>query len=249
MKVPTPGSFGFELERIQSHFSARAGGKHALAESLIEGGLPIQGIVMGREIQRESNGWDLRLLRIIYPFPHRSVIVREAARRNVNPYLAAGLIRQESMFDEDIKSRAGAIGMMQVMPATGEELARGVGIKPYSTARLTEAEINVILGMTFLSEMLRRYDGAVLDALVAYNAGPTRIRRWRGMPEYKDQHLFVERIPFRETREYVKIVQQNALIYASLYGCGETGEPCLGMTPSAVLGLVEPTAKTIESLP
>ena len=143
------------------------------------------------------------------------------------------------MFDEDIESRAGAIGMMQVMPATGQELARGVGIRPYSTARLAEAEVNVTLGMTFLSVMLERYDGLVLDALVAYNAGPTRIRRWRGLPEYGDSHLFTERIPFRETREYVKVVQKNTLIYESLYGCGEDGSPCVGASPSPVRGLVE----------
>ncbi len=248
MKVPTPGSFAFELERIKDHFGTYQGGRYALAEALIAGGLPIQGIVAGREIQRAGDGWDLRLLRIIYPFPHRAVILREAERRRVNPYLAAGLIRQESMFDEDIKSRAGAIGMMQVMPATGAELARGVGIDGYSTARLAEADVNVTLGMTFLSEMLERYDGAVVDALVAYNAGPTRIRRWRNMPEYQDQNLFTERIPFRETREYVKVVQRNALIYESLYGCdGES--PCLGTSPTQVRGLVESDAPEPEPVP
>lgn len=248
-KVPTPGSLDFELRRLKRHFAAFPGGKYALAETMIEGGLPVQGILLGRELQRESDdGWNLRLLRIVYPFPHRDVIVREAERRNVNPYLAAGIIRQESMFDEDVKSRAGAIGMMQVMPATGRQLARDEGIRPYSTTRLTEAEVNVILGMSFLSEMLRRYHGAVLDALIAYNAGPTRIRRWRDMPEYRDRALFTERIPFRETREYVKIVQQNALIYATLYGCGDGGDPCLGESPSPVLGLLQSTGSDTESL-
>jgi soluble lytic murein transglycosylase len=246
MKVPTPGSFTFELERIKAHFAARPGGSYALAESLVDGGLPIQGIVLGREIQRSESGWNVRLLKIIYPFPHRELIVREAQLRQVNPFFAAGLIRQESMFDEDIESRAGAIGMMQVMPATGRELARAQGITPFSSARLTEAEINVQLGMTFLSDMLRRYDGEVLDALVAYNAGPTRIRRWRTYPEYRDSDVFTERIPFRETREYVKIVQQNALIYESLYGCD--GEPCLGAPPGPVEAVRENIGETRASL-
>ena len=237
LKVPTPGSFAFELQRLDDHFAERPGGRYGLAEALIEGGLPVQGILLGRELQREGGGWNVRLLRIVYPFPHRDVILREAEFRNVNPYFAAGLIRQESMFDEDIESRAGAIGIMQVMPATGRELARGVGIERYSTTRLTEAEVNVRLGMTFLSEMLRRYDGEVLDALVAYNAGPTRIRRWRGLPEYRDADVFVERIPFRETRQYVKVVQRNAMIYESLYGC-EGGQPCLGEPPPTIRALV-----------
>jgi len=237
LRVPTPGSFDFELQRLKDHFADRPGGRYGLAEAMIEGGLPIQGILLGRELQKEGDGWNVRLLRIVYPFPHREVILREAEAQNVNPYFAAGLIRQESMFDEDIESRAGAIGMMQVMPATGRELARGVGIEGYSTMRLTEAEVNVRLGMTFLADMLRRYDGVVLDALVAYNAGPTRIRRWRGLPEYQDADVFTERIPFGETRQYVKIVQKNALIYESLYGC-DGGQPCLGEPPPVVRALV-----------
>ena len=91
--------------------------------------------------------------------------------------------------------------------------------------------MKVRMGMTYLSDMLRRYDGQILDALVAYNAGPTRIRRWRTYPEYQDLDVFVERIPFRETREYVKVVQKNAFIYESLYGCGQ-GDPCLGAAPA-----------------
>jgi soluble lytic murein transglycosylase len=237
MKVPTPGSFAYELGRLTAYFKDGAGGGYALAEALIDGGLPIQGILLGRELQRDQQGWDVRLMRIVYPFPHRELIVREAARLEVNPFLAAGLIRQESMFDEDIESRAGAIGMMQVMPATGRELASRLGITPFSARRLTEAEVNVRLGMTFLENMLQRYDGELVDVLVAYNAGPTRIRRWRNMPEYSDRDFFMERIPFRETREYVKVVQKNALIYTSLYGCG-SGEPCLGAPPVPVNGLV-----------
>lgn len=237
MKVPTPGSFAHELSRLKAYFKDGGGGGYALAEALIEGGLPIQGILLGRELQRERQQWDVRLMRIVYPFPHRELIVREAARLDVNPFLAAGLIRQESMFDEDIESRAGAIGMMQVMPATGRELASRLGITPFSARRLTEAEVNVRLGMTFLENMLQRYDGKLVDVLVAYNAGPTRIRRWRNMPEYGDRDFFMERIPFRETREYVKVVQKNALIYTSLYGCG-SGEACLGTPPVRVDGLL-----------
>ncbi len=247
MKVPTPGSFAYELSRLKAYFKDGRGGGYALAEALIDGGLPIQGILLGRELQRERQQWDVRLMRIVYPFPHRDLIVREAARLEVNPFLAAGLIRQESMFDEDIESRAGAIGMMQVMPATGRELASRLGITPFSARRLTEAEVNVRLGMTFLENMLQRYDGELVDVLVAYNAGPTRIRRWRNMPEYGDRDFFMERIPFRETREYVKVVQKNALIYTSLYGCG-SGEPCLGTPAVRPPGLVSSPHDTQASL-
>jgi soluble lytic murein transglycosylase-like protein len=224
--VPTPGSFAFELERLQHHFFQRGDGAYDFAEALFANGFPIQGVVLGREIHRREGEWNLRLLRIVFPFPHREVIVREARARGLDPFFVAGLIRQESMFHASIASSAGAIGLMQLMPGTAQEVARSLGIR-YDRTRLEDPEYNVRLGTQYLGQMLRRYDGRAEDALSAYNAGPGRINQWRQRPEYRDRDVFMEHIPFRETRHYVKVVQQYTRIYTALYGCAGFS-PCLG---------------------
>jgi soluble lytic murein transglycosylase len=166
---------------------------------------------------RQEGAWNEALLRLVYPFPYRATIEREARRNGLDPFLVAGLIRQESGFHPAARSPAGALGLMQIMPATGTSLARELGIGSFRPARLTEPELNIRMGTRYLATMLARYDGRVGDALAAYNAGPTRMARWRAFPEHADPELFAERLPFTETRDYVRIVQTNAAIYRALY--------------------------------
>ena len=224
--LPTDGSFQHELEGLTDFFRERGGG-YDFAEALHAGGFPIQGIVLGRDIKRREGSWNLRLLRIVHPFPFRDVIVAEAMEQGLDPFLVAGLIRQESAFHPSIVSSAGAVGLMQLMPATARELAVSVGLR-YSAAILTDARSNVKMGTQFLASVWRRAQGRVEDALSAYNAGPGRIAQWRKRPEYADPDVFVERIPIQETRSYVKAVQGYARVYHALYGCGEF-QPCLGL--------------------
>jgi len=231
--LPTPGSFAFELDRLQEHFFSRGEDVYDFAEALLEGGFPLQGVVLGREIHRREGAWNLRLLRIVHPFPHRDRIVQEARARGLDPFFVAGLIRQESLFHPSIRSSAGAVGLMQLMPATAREVARSLGLR-YEEDLLTDPAYNIQLGTHFLSSMLRRYEGRSQDALSAYNAGPSRASQWRSRPEAADRDVFMEHIPFRETRNYVKVVQQYARIYAALYGCLGF-QPCLGMEYSEIL--------------
>lgn len=232
--VPTQGSFAYELERLKAHFFRNGAAVHDFAEALFEGGFPVQGIVLGRDIHRNQGGeWDLRLLRIVFPFPYRESIVRESRARGLDPFFVAGLIRQESMFHATIASSAGAVGLMQLLPSTAQEVARTLGVR-YDRGSLTDPEMNVRLGTQYLASMLRRFDGRAEDALSAYNAGPSRIQQWRGRPEYRDRDVFIEFIPFRETRHYVKVVQQNQRIYTALYGCPGF-EPCLGASYMAAV--------------
>jgi soluble lytic murein transglycosylase len=107
---------------------------------------------------------------------------------------------------------------MQVLPSTGRALARKDGVSPFQTAQLYQPGTNVRLGTLYFADLLSRYDGRISYVLAAYNAGPSRVARWREMPEAGDPDLFAERIPFRETRDYVKVVQQNARIYRAVYG-------------------------------
>lgn len=208
----------FEMDRVRRHFAAFDGASYTLAEALNSRGFTTQGIGIGRDIYRREGAWNLRLLRIVYPFPFRNVIMAEARERGVDPFLAAALIRQESMFNPRARSPVGALGLMQVMPATGRSLARSLGVSRFSEDMLTQPELNVHFGMAYLADQIRNYGDRLDAVLAAYNAGPTRVSRWQDFPEYRDRLLFAERIPYDETRDYVRIVQNNRRIYAVLYG-------------------------------
>ncbi len=206
-----------EVERLRAHFSRRDGGDYALAEALNERGYTLTGIGMGWEIFRAEGEWNPRLLRIIYPFPFRRLVVPEARERRVDPYLVAGLIRRESAFSPVVVSSAGAIGLMQIMPQTGRGLARGAGLQGFRPELLKQPEINVHLGTRYFESLFGRFDGHLPLVLSAYNAGPNRARRWRELPEAVDPELFTERIPYGETRDYVRHVLLHRAIYAALY--------------------------------
>ena len=131
--------------------------------------------------------------------------------------MVAGLIRQESLFNPIAVSPAGAVGLMQVMPETGRSLARRVGIAGYSPAMLKDPDVNLRLGTLFLADQVRRYSN-LTEVFAAYNAGPGRVTAWRSFPERSDEDAFVERIPFAETRDYVKRLRLNRHVYELLYG-------------------------------
>jgi soluble lytic murein transglycosylase len=208
----------FEMERVRRHFAAFDGALYSLAEALNSRGFTTQGVALGWDIYRREGAWNLRLLRIVYPFPFQNIVIAEARERDVDPFLAAALIRQESMFNPRARSPVGAIGLMQVMPATGRSLARQLGVNRFNDDLLLQPELNIHFGMAYLADQLRNYGDRLDAVLAAYNAGPTRVSRWRRFPEYTDRLLFAERIPFDETRDYVRIVQNNRRIYAALYG-------------------------------
>jgi soluble lytic murein transglycosylase len=226
--VPTPGSFSFELDRLTRHFAA-LNGLYEFAEGLIEGGFPLEAIVIGRSLRADEGAWNLRLLRIVHPFPHQETVVRLASERGLDPFFVAGLIRQESAFDARIQSSSGAVGLMQLMPPTAREVAGSLGIS-YTPDILRDPETNLRLGTTYLASMVRSF-GRAEDVLSAYNAGPGRMRGWRSEEAYRDRDVFIEHIPFDETGSYVKAVQAYARVYTTLYGCGNF-EPCLGLSYS-----------------
>lgn len=209
----------WEIDRAQLELAREEGGLYPLAEGLNARGRSATGITLGWRIREAQGAWNERLLRIIYPFPYRSMVTAEAEARGLDPFFVAGLIRRESAFDRTARSGAGAMGLMQIMPATGRSLARRAGIRHFDTSMLNDAELNLHLGMAYMEQLMDRYNGRIADVLVAYNAGPTRMARWRDLPEHDgDPELFVERIPFSETRDYVRYVQEHASLYAALYG-------------------------------
>jgi len=205
--------------RTEADPSRREGGLLRLAHELNSRGFTREGINLGWDLRRVGRPWDRDLLAAVYPFPYRGIVQAEAGGRGLDPYLMAGLIRQESAFWVEARSRADARGLMQVLPATGRGLARVSGPEGFRPdSHLYDAEINIHLGMAFFSDMRRRFGDDLPIILSAYNAGPTRALRWRKFPEVEDMPRFVERIPFAETRGYVKNVIVNGAIYSWLYG-------------------------------
>jgi soluble lytic murein transglycosylase len=152
--------------------------------------------------------WD-----VLFPVRHLDLVTRHAARNRLDPDLVLALIRQESAFAESARSPANARGLMQILPSTGRLLARQAGISRYSVARLYQADTNIALGTRHLSALLERYGGKVELALAAYNAGDNRVDRWLAEFGAVDMAEFVERIPFSETRGYVKQVLSNRAHY------------------------------------
>jgi len=188
------------------------------AEALNARGRTLQGINLGWRLREQGRAWDRRLVEVIYPFIYREMVLREAAEWGLDPVLVSALIRQESAWVSDIRSSAGAIGLMQVMPATGAQVARADGMEGFSPAALETPEVNLHLGARFLKDLTTRYGDDLPLILSAYNAGPTRADRWRAFPEAVDRERFTERIPFAETRGYVKNVTRNVELYEALYG-------------------------------
>jgi len=207
-----------EINRLKEAARTSKNDMLGLAEGLIARGRTIDGINLGWALRDEGHEWDSRLIRVAFPLPYLDLIRREAMEWGVDPIVLAAIIRQESAFKADIVSRAGAIGLMQVMPPTGAQLARVHGPSDFQEAHLASPEVSLHLGAAYFVEMSARYDGVLPLILSAYNAGPTRATRWKQYPEISDLLRFTERIPFVETRGYVKNVRRNLGIYGVLYG-------------------------------
>lgn len=157
-------------------------------------------------------------LRLYYPLDFQEIITRSAARQGVEPTVIQAMIRQESAFDTGARSHAGARGLMQVMPATGRELARKMGLA-FDTSRMSEPDFSVQLGTAYFRQVLGLFDGNQELALAGYNGGPYRIRRlWTQAAGRVEIDQFVESLELSETRTYVKRVLLIADSYRRLYG-------------------------------
>lgn len=151
-------------------------------------------------------------LAIRFPLAHRSTVESAAAGQGLNPSWVFAIIRQESRFSEDAASPAGAIGLMQLLPTTGRETARRLGLRLGHSRQLNQADRNVQLGTAYLMRLYRRLNDNPVLATAAYNAGPNRVRAWLPDKE-QDATLWVETVPYRETRRYVRQVLASAAIY------------------------------------
>jgi soluble lytic murein transglycosylase len=150
----------------------------------------------------------------VYPLPYADLITTWAAERQLNPLLVAALMRQESRFEAQIRSGVGAAGLMQVMPATAEWIKGQAGLPNYD---LTHPEDNVRLGTWYLDYTHAEYGNHSLFAVASYNAGPGNVAKWLDKGGYADADDFAEKIPFPETKNYVRSVFGGYWNYLRLY--------------------------------
>ncbi len=161
---------------------------------------------------RETHDFSMR-----YLAPYRDVMKGYVAQLQLDEAWVYGLIRQESRFIPDVKSSAGAGGLMQLMPATARWVARKVGLTDWQNAKVTQVDTNINLGTWYLKHVLDTLDNHPVLASAAYNAGPGRARAWRA-DGAMEAAIYTESIPFNETRDYVKKVMSNASYYSQQFG-------------------------------
>jgi soluble lytic murein transglycosylase len=161
---------------------------------------------------RQLHDFELR-----FPTPHRDLLQTLARNAGLDEAWVYGLIRQESRFVQTAKSSAGALGLMQLMPATARWVAKKLGFGSVNLNQIHELETNLSFGTYYLKHVYDRLDGNPVLATAAYNAGPGRARRWQDSRPL-DGTVYIESIPFNETRDYVKKVLSNAAIYAARLG-------------------------------
>jgi soluble lytic murein transglycosylase len=161
---------------------------------------------------RERHDYALR-----YPVPYKPQFEAAARDVGVDEALLRGIARQESRFVPEIVSSAGAVGLMQLMPGTARWVAKQAGRADYTPARINDLDVNTQFGAFYFKYWLDRLDGSVALAAAAYNAGPGRAQQWRPS-EPLDGAIWVETIPFNETRDYVKKVIANSVYYARAFG-------------------------------
>jgi soluble lytic murein transglycosylase len=147
-----------------------------------------------------------------FPLPHRELVVTQASAIGLDPGLVFGLIRQESRFVTNARSHVGASGLMQVMPPTAKWTAKRIGLHDFQSHDINDHTTNVRIGTAYLKMVIDDFEGSLPLAVAAYNAGPSRSRQWRNGPILPGD-IWVENIPFEETRDYVKRVLSNSVNY------------------------------------
>jgi soluble lytic murein transglycosylase len=154
-----------------------------------------------------------------FPLAYKEAILEYAKYRKVDPFFVNGIIRQESLFDSQALSPAGARGLMQIMPATGKKLYPKTKLKkPFETNALFDPDLNIRLGVKYVSQLNKRFGKNGMHILISYNAGPHVLKKWlKRFGHLSDQDVFIESIPYPETRRYVKHVLRNLGIYKALY--------------------------------
>lgn len=152
----------------------------------------------------------------MYPIKYSEYVTKYSEEYNVDSYLIYAIIRTESGFKEDAQSNKDAFGLMQIIPTTGEEVAKKLKMKDYTQEDLINPETNIKIGTWYIKYLIGKFDGDLDLAIAAYNAGMGKVREWLGNPEYSPEGKLVN-IPFPETENYLKKVTKSYNMYKKIY--------------------------------
>ncbi|MFA7399956.1 MAG: transglycosylase SLT domain-containing protein [Sideroxydans sp.] len=191
-------------------------------------GLSDRELLVASEVARRSEMYDRSInaanrtvemhdFNLRYPAPYREAMQAPLQEHALEEAWVYGLMRQESRFASHAKSEVGAAGLMQIMPATAKWAARRIGMKGYRKGLIHQLDVNLRLGTYYMKNVYSQFDDNPVMASAAYNAGPSRARRWRGDMALEGA-IYAETIPFDETRDYVKKVMSNTIYYSKLFG-------------------------------
>jgi soluble lytic murein transglycosylase len=160
--------------------------------------------------------WDDLSLR--FPTPHQDRVLASARSESIDPAWVYAVMRQESIFRSDAKSPAGALGLMQIMPATGRRIAKDLQMSLPNNYVLLKPDTNIRYGTRYLRHTLDQLQKNPVLATAAYNAGPNRVRQWLPEEGTLDADLWAETVPFFETRKYIKKVMEYTTVYEQRLG-------------------------------
>jgi len=206
---------GFENDKLFRDALVNPARVVATASALAGSDQASRSIALGKRAIDDIGGTPANY-RLYFPVLERETLISSSRENGLDPILVAALIRQESNFNPLATSPVGARGLMQLMPDVGRSLAGAKGISPWNPDILYDPATNIKLGTTHLSALMRKYP-EVVKALAAYNAGESRVEKWSTKTGAADPEVFTERIPFVETRDYVRTILRNRAYYQALY--------------------------------
>lgn len=211
-----------EMKAVATANPGNAGLAFMLADLYAEGGEPFKAtLILQRRfrqfIRHGGSGVPHRFWEILFPLKYWESIRSEAQRRQIDPYLVASIIRQESGFEPSVVSNAGAVGIMQIMPPEADRIAAAAGLEVPTRQQLFDPANNIVIGVAEYAQKLARMNRNHILAIAAYNAGEEAVGKWLAHTPVDDLDLFVESIPYNETRLYVKSVTRNRYEYRRIY--------------------------------
>jgi soluble lytic murein transglycosylase len=211
-----------EMKTLAAKYADNAAVQFRLADVYVEGGEPFKANgVLQRNFRHfvRHGGTNIpqRFWEILYPLPYLDTFTQEARSRNLDPYLLASITRQESGFEPTTVSNAGAVGLMQIMPQEASRIAAAGGLGEITRESLFDPQTNIAVGAAEFSQKLAYWKGNQILAIASYNAGESAVGTWLETTPVDDIDLFVEAIPYAETRLYVKTVTRNRSEYRRIY--------------------------------
>ncbi len=211
-----------EMKVLASQYADNPGAQFMLADVYLRGGEPLKANgVLQRNfrpfVRHGGENIPQRFWEILFPLTHWETIKAEAERRALDPYLIASIIRQESAFEPTTVSNAGAVGLMQIMPDEASRISTAGGLGEVTREQLFDPKTNIAVGAAEFEQKLASMGGNPILAIAAYNAGEQPVGTWIEKTPPSDIDLFVESIPFAETRLYVKTVTRNRAEYRRIY--------------------------------